>query len=90
MSDKKKDSGKCEAESIWEEIQNLSLDIFGLPGQKVSDHCTPQFIEPSKTYLIVKSQAVLPALEETVKKGFSVDRVDKWITVERKKVLSAS
>ena len=89
MSDKKKDS-KCEAEVIWEEIQNLSIDIFGLPGQKVSDHCTPQFIEPSKCYLNIRSQAVLPALEETVKKAFNVDRVDKWITVERKKVLGAS
>src|SRR5208282_4083855 len=46
---------------IWSEIQNVALQMFGLPGQIVSMHCTPVPIEPSKLYVSIRSQATLPA-----------------------------
>jgi|SRR5208282_3210020 len=58
---------KTEAQLIWEEIENLTIQMFGLPGQTVGHHCTQVPIEPSHLYVTIRSPAVLPALETTLK-----------------------
>ena len=72
-----------EAGKIWDEIKEKTIEMFALPDQKVSDHCTPVNIEPSKLYLRTKSSAVLPSLEVSCGKKFTVELVDKYVTVTR-------
>ena len=72
------------AEKMWSEIQNVTLDIFALPGQLVKDHCSPVPLDPNKCYLEVKSPAVLPALESAVGTKYSVEKVDRFIVLSNK------
>jgi hypothetical protein len=72
-----------EAGKIWDEIKEKTIEMFALPDQKVLDHCTPVNIEPSKLYLRTKSSAVLPSLEVSCGKNFTVELVDKYVTVAR-------
>ena len=87
MSEKK--NQQTEADSIWEEIKSKPLDIFGLPNQRVQDFCSVTTIEPSKLYLTIKAQAVLPALDTLLNRSFVVSKIDRWVTIERKKELGA-
>lgn len=72
------------AEKMWSDIQNLTLDIFALPGQSVKDHCSPVSLDPNKCYLEVKSPAVLPALESAVGNKYAVEKVDRFIVLSSK------
>lgn len=72
-----------ESGKIWKEIKDKSIDMFALPDQKVSDHCVPVTIEPSKLYLRTKSSSVLPSLEVSCGKKFVVELVDKYVSVMR-------
>lgn len=74
---------KSEAGEIWEEIKNKPISMFGLPGQFVELHCTPVTVEPSKLYLTIRSQAVLPSLEAALGSAFSVEMADKFVIVAR-------
>ena len=58
---------KTEAQLIWDEIENLTIQMFGLPGQTVAHHCTQVTIEPTHLYVTIRSPAVLPALELSLK-----------------------
>lgn len=69
---------------IWNEIENMPLQMFGLPGQTVAMHCTPVPIEPSKLYVSIRSQATLPALETALSDRFIVEMVDKWVAIALK------
>lgn len=88
MTDKKQVEEVSEGEKIWSEIKDKTIDIFALPNQVVSDHVkvAPAFFkaDPGKLYVTLKASAALPALEESVKKNFTVSQVDKWVTVSRK------
>lgn len=72
------------SDMIWNEIQNVSLQLFGLPGQIVSMHCTPVSIEPSKLYVSIRSAATLPALETALSDRFTVEMLDKWVAIALK------
>jgi hypothetical protein len=72
-----------EPGKIWNEIKDRNIEMFALPDQKVSDHCTPINIEPSKLYLRTRSSSVLPSLETSCGKSFVVELVDKYVTVTR-------
>ena len=74
-----------EADKLWAEIKDRDIEMFALPSQKVSHHCTPTFVEPSKLYLIARSSAVLPALELVCGKAYVVELVDKYMVVSRSK-----
>jgi len=58
---------KTEAQLIWDEIKDLPIQMFGLPNQTVELHCTPVAIEPTHLYVTIRSSAVLPALETSLK-----------------------
>jgi len=72
-----------ESGKIWNEIKDKNIEMFALPDQKVSDHCAPVNIEPSKLYLRTRSSSVLPSLEASCGKNFTVELVDKYVTVTR-------
>lgn len=69
------------AERIWNHINGLPLEMFGLPNKKVSDYCTPVSVEPSKLYLTARASAVLPALETALQHHYVVELAGKWIVV---------
>ena len=85
MEKKVKQDLNSDAENIWEEIKDKKIEIFSLPSQTVNLHCKPVKIEPSKLYLVANATSLLPILETALGEAFSVDRFDKYITVERKK-----
>jgi hypothetical protein len=72
-----------EADKIWAEIQNKPILMFSLPNQIVANYCTQAKIDPSRCFLQYKAAAVIPALEEAIGKGFTVEAVDKYIVVSR-------
>lgn len=74
-----------EADKIWSEIKDKKIDMFSLPNQIVSQYCKPILIEPSKLYLIASATSVLPALEFALGNDYVVDRMERFITVVRKK-----
>lgn len=76
---------QTEADKIWLEIKNKKIDMFSLPSQVVSQYCKPAPIEPSKLYLIPSATSVLPALELALGESYVVDRIERFITVTRKK-----
>lgn len=83
---------QSEAERIWEEIKNLPIQMFGLPGQVIAQHAAPFSIEPSKLYLTIRSSATLPSLESALNEGFekrmcgsfTVEQADRFVVVARK------
>jgi hypothetical protein len=74
---------KTEAEKSWEEIENLPIQMFGLPDQTVRMHCTPVPVEPNNLYLMTRSSATLPSLEAAIAGKFTVELVDKFVIVKR-------
>src|SRR5579885_3015557 len=75
---------KTEADKMWSEIKDRSIEMFALPGQTVAMHAIPVPIDPAKLYLTLRSTAVLPSLEESLKKDFNVELAAKWVVVTRK------
>jgi hypothetical protein len=78
-TESKQVASKTEAQSIWEEIENLTIQMFGLPGQTVAHHCTVVPIEPTHLYVTIRSSAVLPALEVSLK-----EHADKVAAIMRR------
>lgn len=72
------------AEKIWEDVKNVTLNMFALPGQTVATYLEPFAVEPSKLYLQFRDKnatAVLPALEDAVGKKYGVSVVGRFICV---------
>jgi hypothetical protein len=76
-------SVKTPAETTWEQIKNLPVQLFGLPNQTVSTISTPAQVEPSKLYLTIRASAALPAIEAAIAPTFEVKVADKYLVVER-------
>lgn len=72
-----------EAGKIWDEIKNREIEMFALPDQRVWQHAEPILIEPTKLYLRTRSTSVLPSLETACGKKFTVELVDRYVTVAR-------
>ncbi len=73
-----------EADQIWNEISHLPINIYALPNRKVNQHVTKLNV-PGIPKLFVKlaSQAVLPALEESLGKKFKVEPAEGFVTITR-------
>jgi len=74
---------KQESDNIWEEIKGLPIDMFGLPNQFVSMHCTPVSVEPLNLYLLTRSPAVLPSLEMAIGDQYTVELVAGYVIIKR-------
>lgn len=73
-----------DSDLIWQEIKDLPIEMFALPNQFVAQYCTPVPVDPTKLYLLLRTSAVLPSLEVSVQKNFTVEMADKWAVVSRK------
>lgn len=75
---------QVESELIWNEIKDLSIDLFSLPNQKISDHVKKINIPGDQLLLTLNSSAALPALEISVnRRGFEVEQSQKYTIVRR-------
>jgi hypothetical protein len=74
---------KTAAEKIWDEIKEKNVEMFSLPPQPVSSHCSPIAIEPTKLYLQYKASSLITALETALGSKYSVNLSGKFITVSR-------
>jgi len=66
------DADKVLATELWDRIKDQQIDIFALPNQTISDHVTRheelEKASPESLHLTLRSDAVLPALEDTLSK----------------------
>ncbi len=76
--------GDTPAAKIWNEIKDLSIPLFALPNQLISNHCVPKLVNPNVLYVLISSSAVLPALESVISKTFDIELVDKYVVISRK------
>jgi len=78
------DTEKTVGSDIWNEIKDLELDLFGLPGQTIKKNCTRvkglEFVFPNSVHLKIKSSAVFPALCE---KMLQIGKGKKYEVVEQ-------
>jgi hypothetical protein len=81
MSTVAKGSVMNTCDVIWENIKDREINMFSLPGQKVSDYCEVQSVEPTKLYLKTRVSAFLPALDDLLSKEYTVEMHDKFIVV---------
>jgi hypothetical protein len=72
---------KTPAEKIWDEIKDLTIEMFALPNQKVHQYCSPVTIDPSKLFLLTSAGSVLTALEAVVKPKYVVERQERFVVV---------
>lgn len=72
-----------EALLIWNEIRQVDLNLFALPGQILENHATVIPFSDKELYLILKSTAVLPALEQVLGSKFSVQQTDRYTIISR-------
>lgn len=75
---------KTQAEKIWDNIKDKSIEMFALPGQTPAKYCKPIQVEPNKLYLTFTVSAVLPALEEAFKTMYNVELADRYIVMSVK------
>jgi hypothetical protein len=69
------------ADLMWEEIQNLRIDMFALPNQFIKDYCKQIKVEPTRLYLQMSVSSVLPSLEAAIAPKYSVERTDKYAVI---------
>lgn len=67
-----------EADRIWKAIKGLELELFALPAQQLEKHATRFPVSDDAVHLRLKSQAVLPALEEALKSVPVKDKSKVW------------
>lgn len=75
---------KTMSEKIWDDIQYVRLDLFGLPAQTISKYCSPVPVEPTKLYLSYKVGAILPAMEMSLASKYDVNLLDKYLVISLK------
>jgi hypothetical protein len=81
---------KSVSQVIWQTIENLPMEIFGLPGQTVGQYYQPFVTEldPNKCLLVAKTNATaaLPALENALASHYNVAKEDSFVVVTVKPV----
>jgi hypothetical protein len=78
------DTSTTVADQIWNEIKDKPIALFALPNKRVSDHCQPVTIDPSRCFLLHKASALLPAVEAAIGSDYTCETMDKYIVVARK------
>jgi len=68
------------SEKMWNQIQNLKIDMFALPNQFVSNYCKFVNIDSEKLYLTVSPSSALPALEAALVQAYGPDKFDISMT----------
>lgn len=80
---------KSFANAVWDQIENRTMELFGLPNQLVSQNVTRADITPELLHLQLKSQAVLLPLEEILKtieyedgKTYEIENQTRYIVIK--------
>ena len=64
------DQTQTVAAKLWDKLKDVPMDIFALPNQTIKDHakreCAMDAAFPNDIYLILRSAAAFPALEEAL------------------------
>ena len=78
---------RAVSDQIWDEIKNVKLDMFGLPGQLVSSYYKPVIADPSKCHLMAttKATSAIQQLETALGSKYDVELADRFIIVSLKK-----
>lgn len=71
-----------EADKIWAEIKDFPINVYAV-AQQVHQCITKIDLPGDELFAKLKSSAVLPALETTLGKRFSVELADKYIIIRR-------
>ena len=75
---------RTAADRIWDDIKEVEVAMFALPGQVVQDYCKQITIEPTRCYLLPTATSLLPVLEEKLKGKYVVELLNKYIVVYKK------
>lgn len=93
-----KEETEANVKDMWEEVSQLPIQLFSLANQKVGDHTAKVSGTFDSLLLTIKSPAVLPALEETLKiysafynedglrkayPKFVMEQAEKYIIIKR-------
>lgn len=70
-----------ESDRVWDTLKDLSIEIFALPNQPLTQFCKRVQVEPSKCYLTTTVPSLISTLETVLGPRFTVDKLDKYITV---------
>lgn len=81
MTNKEKET---EADKIWTEIKDKSIDLYGLPHQRVHAHVQKLAVPGDVLLLKLNASAVLPALETAIHPAFEVEMTESFTIVRRK------
>lgn len=75
-----------QPELIWQEIKNISLNLYGMPGKTVEEHFQHIIMSPTDLYLKQTSVAPLAAstLADLLEPKFNVDLSGSYIIIARK------
>jgi hypothetical protein len=74
------------AETIWADIKDRPIEMFGLPNQTPANYCKPIMVEPNKLYLTLTTtaSALISALETAFKLRYDIEAVDRYIIMSNK------
>lgn len=75
---------ETEADKIWTQIKDLKIQLFALPAQKIEENVVRMPVSDDEVCLKLKSQAVLPALEEALK-DVPIEENKMWEVVQTTK-----
>jgi hypothetical protein len=86
-------STETPSKQLWDKIKNQYLDIFALPDQTIAKHVTREekleTPDSDALYVVLKSAAVLPALEEALTKTrlpkgkrFDLSQMSKYTVIK--------
>ena len=77
---------KLESEKIWDDIKDMKLEMFALPGQLVSNYYKPMVIDPNKLYLtpLTTASSVVSILNELINDKYHVEQIDRFVVISNK------
>ena len=76
-----------EADLIWKEIQDLPIDMFALPGQKVSQYVKKLEVPGDQLLVKITASSVLPSLESALAsvkaRRYVVELAEGYVIIKR-------
>jgi hypothetical protein len=72
-----------EAKKIWDEIKGLTLDLYGLPNQKVEQFAMPLPVNDAELCVVLKAPAALTAMEKAFAGKYIVEQNMKYVIIRR-------
>jgi len=77
-------SEMSKADSLWQEISQVKIDMFTLPNQTVEMHVSKVDVEPNALYVQLRAAAAFPALESAIGSRYDLEQVDRFLKITKK------